>query len=204
MCGFSKFNRGHRWICSNIQWVGYQVNYLDHCTIMRLICLILCYPAGEIAGIIIVPALIIAALSVTLIIYIIIKFNCKNDRHQQAIQSLESELRWGMRPKHCMGVMGGGGIMCPFVQHVQSCLIICHVIDPFLFICMSVVRYQIQRTQVRYLTITWNQVLLAVTMMTIILLMWMRNMLLHKGYATCLISNFNFVNYLRWYNYVDL
>ena len=73
--------------------VGYQVNYLDHCTIMRLICLILCYTAGEIAGIIIVPVLIIAALSVTLIIYIIVKFNCKKDRHQQAIQSLESELR---------------------------------------------------------------------------------------------------------------
>ena len=72
---------------------GLSTDYLDHCTIMRLICLILCYTAGEIAGIIIVPVLIIAALSVTLIIYIVIKFNCKSDRHQQAIQSLESELR---------------------------------------------------------------------------------------------------------------
>ena len=50
------------------------------------------YAAGEIAAIIIVTVLIITALSVTCALAITLaKF--KNDRHQNVIQGLKSELR---------------------------------------------------------------------------------------------------------------
>ena len=52
------------------------------------------YTAGWISAIIIVAVLIITALSITLAVIILAKL--KNDRHQNVIRGLKSELRWGI------------------------------------------------------------------------------------------------------------
>ena len=54
------------------------------------------YTAGGISATIIVAVLIIAALSVTLAIIILANSKLKNDRHQNVIQRLKSELRSGI------------------------------------------------------------------------------------------------------------